>query len=554
MEIQLVELLKDHPELVLFVLLALAYLIGNIRIGKLDLGAPPGMLIAGLLFGHLGFNLFPGIETIGLFLFLYAVAFQAGPAFFSVVLADGSKYVTLAAIATVVGFLLTLLCTYIFKFDPGVAAGLLAGSLTSPAGVAAALDAFRGGSVPLPSGFSLESVTKNISVSYAITYLIGDVGVILLARSIPGLFRYSLPAESAKAAAENHVIEGDGERNDWALTLRAYQVKNADLVGKTLAEVQELTDCAVLNCKRNGLLLEPESELAVQPDDRLAIWGKIDRQDQLDQLFGAEVADQDLLGSRMVDRVVTITQPDATGKPLKELDFASRYACHLTRVTRTGIELTPSSKLQLEQGDVVSFSGPETQMDDLIEQIGFVERNVNATDLLTFATGVVTGFLIGQIRIDIGGIDISLGAPGGLLLVGILLGYYRSIHPTFGRVPPATLWVFKELGLLLFLAGVGVEGGKGIAEAMSTLGPLILLCSIVIATLPVITAYLYGHHVLKMNPALLLGAVTGSVTCTPAMAAVSEDAHSSIPTIGYAGTYAFATVFCAIACSLMARF
>ena len=174
--------------------------------------------------------------------------------------------------------------------------------------------------------------------------------------------------------------------------------------------------------------------------------------------------------------------------------------------------------------------------------------------MLTFATGVVTGFLIGQIRIDIGGIDISLGAPGGLLLVGILLGYYRSIHPTFGRVPPATLWVFKELGLLLFLAGVGVEGGKGIAEAMSTLGPLILLCSIVIATLPVITAYLYGHHVLKMNPALLLGAVTGSVTCTPAMAAVSEDAHSSIPTIGYAGTYAFATVFCAIACSLMARF
>jgi putative transport protein len=554
MEINLVTLLKEHPELVLFVLLALAYLIGNIRIGKLDLGAPPGMLIAGLLFGHLGFDVFPGIETIGLFLFLYAVAFQAGPAFFSVVLADGSKYVTLAAIATAVGFLLTLLCAWVFQFEPGVAAGLLAGSLTSPAGVAAALDAVRSGSVALPDGFEVEIVLKSISVTYAITYLIGDVGVILLARSIPGFFRYDLPAESAKAAAENHVVEGEGERNDWALTLRAYQVKNQDLVGKTVAEVQGLTDCAVLGCKRNGLLLEPKAELSVLQNDRLAVWGKIDHQDRLDELFGAEVADHELLGSRMVDRVVTITQPAVTGKSLKELEFTRRHACYLTRVTRAGIELTPTPDLQLEQGDVVAFSGPHSRMDDLTDQIGFVERNVNATDLLTFATGVAVGFLIGQIRIDIGGIVISLGAPGGLLLVGILLGYYRSIHPTFGRVPPATLWVFKELGLLLFLAGVGVEGGKGIAEAMSSLGPIILLCSIPIATLPVIAAYLYGHYILKMNPALLLGAVTGAVTCTPAMAAVSEDARSSIPTIGYAGTYAFATVLCAIAASLMTRF
>jgi putative transport protein len=553
MELELVTLLQKHPELVLFVLLALAYLIGKLRIGKLDLGAPPGMLIAGLLFGHLGFSLFPGIETIGLFLFLYAVAFQAGPAFFSVVLADGTKYITLAALATAVGFGLTVLFQQIFHFAPGVPAGLLAGSLTTPAGVAAALDAVRSGTVQF-AGVGTELVTKNISVSYAITYLIGDIGVILLARTIPNLFRFDLTAESARAAAEKHVVEGGNDHNHWELTLRAYQVKTPDPVGKTIAEVQRLTHCSIIACKRDGLLLEAQPDTVIEIDDRLSVWGKVEHQDLLDTLFGAEVADPDLLGFKTVDRIVTITQPKAAGKTLRELELTKRYACHVTRIARAGIELTPSPELQLDSSDVLTLAGPESRLDRLVEEIGYFERNVNATDLLTFASGVVAGFLIGQIRINIGGIAIGLGVPGGLLLVGILLGYYRSIHPTFGRVPPATLWVFKELGLLLFLAGVGVEGGKGLAEAMSSLGSIILLCSVAIATLPVIVAFSYGYYVLKMNPALLLGASTGAVTCTPAMAAVSEDARSSILTIGYAGTYAFATVFSAIACSLMTRF
>lgn len=553
MELDLIALLKDHPELVLFMLLALAYLIGNLRIGKLDLGAPPGMLIAGLLFGHLGFDLFPGIETIGLFLFLYAVAFQAGPAFFSVVLADGSKYVTLAALATAVAFGLTYLCYVVFQFDPGVSAGLLAGSITSPAGVAAALDAIRSGSVPL-GNFPSELAIKNISATYAITYLIGDVGVILLARTMPGLFRFDLPHQSATAAAEKNVVEDQPDQS-WALTLRAYQVKSETLVGKTIDEVQQQTGCTMLGCKRDGLMLNPlHGDLMLQLNDRLSVWGEVEQQDLLDHLFGAEVADPDLLGLKTVDRVVTINQQAAVGKTIKELDITERSGCYVTRVMRAGMELSASPDLQLHSGDVLTLSGPQSRMEKLVEQLGYYERNVNATDLLTFASGVVAGFLIGQIRLSIGVVDLSLGAPGGLLLVGILLGYYRSIHPTFGRVPPATLWVFKELGLLLFLAGVGVEGGKGIAEAMSTLGPIILLCSVVIATLPVLVAFIYGRAVLKMNPALLLGATTGAVTCTPAMAAVSEDARSSIPTIGYAGTYAFATVFSAIACSIMARF
>jgi len=541
MALDIIKLLKDHPELVLFVLLALAYLIGNIRIGNLELGAPPGMLIAGLIFGHFGFNLYGGIETIGLFFFLYAVAFQAGPGFFTVVLPDGFKYITLAAIATVVGFVLTYIFAQIFQFDTGTAAGLLAGSLTSPAGVAAALET-------APSEMS-----QNISISYALTYLIGDIAVILLARNVPKVFRFDLIAQSRQAAEEKNVNEGDdGDRNTWSLTLRSYQVNNPSLVGKNLVDFQNLTDCLVLRHKtRDGLITEFAPETIMQMGDRLLIWGPITQQDILDQLFGAEVADAELLNLKIVTQDITINKERAMGKTIEKLGIHDDYACHVTKITRSGINLQINPDLEISRGDVLTISGPEKNLEKLTQAIGYAERDVHATDLVTFAGGVVAGFLLGQITIDVGGIYIGLGSAGGLLFVGIILGYLRSIHPTFGRVPPATLWIFKELGLLFFLAGVGVEAGHGFAEAVNRLGLPIFLSSLVIATMPVIAVFIYGIYILKMNPALLLGASTGAVTCTPAMAAVSADARSSIPTIGYAGTYAFATVMQAIAASLM---
>ena len=553
MELDIVDLLKTHPELVLFVLLALSYLIGKTKIGWLDLGAPPGMLIAGLVLGALGFTIFPGIQTIGLFLFLYAVAFQAGPAFFSVVMSDGLNYVSLATIATLVGFVLTYGATLIFDFAPGVSAGLLTGSLTTPAGLAAALDVIRDGEVVLPPDLTTEHVLQNTNVTYALTFLIADIAVILLCRSLPGWFRFDLRAESVRAAQESH-LQDEHPAPNWALTLRAYEVRTSQVVDRSIADLQNLSQCKVLAHKRDGMVLELQPHTSLQQGDRLAIWGKVEQQDLLDSLLGAEVADEELLSSKIINRDIIITKPEAVGKSIQELDSIQKYACYPLRLSRAGIDLTLTPELILARGDVLTLSGPQTWLDQVASQIGFFEREVNTTDLLTFSVGIIVGFLIGQISISVGGIAIGLGTSGGLLLMGLILGYLRSIHPSFGRVPPATLWVFKELGLLLFLAGVGVSAGQGLLAAMRSPGPIILLCSLVIATLPVIVAFLFGLYYLKMNPALLLGAVTGSVTCTPAMAAVSSDAKSSIPTIGYAGTYAFATILCAIAGSIMARF
>lgn len=552
MQLEIVDLLKKHPELVLFVLLALSYLIGRIKIGWIRLGAPPGMLIAGLVLGALGFTIFPGIQTIGLFLFLYAVAFQAGPTFFAVVMADGLNYAILAAIATFTGVIFTYIAHLIFQFEPGVFVGLFTGSLTTPAGLAAALDVIRAGEFPLPPNLTTEQILQNINITYALTFLIADIAVILLCRSLPNLFHFDLRAESFKSAQENH-IQQEHRSPNWSLTLRAYQVQKAEIIGKTIADLQALSQCTVLAHKRDGIALDLQLNNLLQKGDRVAIWGKVERQDWLDSLMGEEVADQELLSSKIVNRDVIITKPEAVGQSLQELDITQKYACYPLKFTRSGIDLAITPTVMLLRGDILTLSGPQLWLDKLANRIGFFEQEVNTTDLLTFSLGIIIGFLIGQISISIGGIAISLGTSGGLLLMGLILGYLRSTHPSFGRIPPATLWVFKELGLLLFLEGIGISAGQGLLK-MPSQGFVILLCSVLISTLPVILTFLFGLHILKMNPALLLGAVTGSVTCTPAMSAVSDDAKSSIPTIGYAGTYAFATVLCAIVGSITAHF
>ena len=179
--------------------------------------------------------------------------------------------------------------------------------------------------------------------------------------------------------------------------------------------------------------------------------------------------------------------------------------------------------------------------------MGSEERRVQETDLVTFAGGIVAGLLLAQIDLQVGAINIGLGSAGGLLLAGIMVGFLRSQHPTFGRVPPAARFILMELGLMLFMVGVGLRAGGGIVEAVLSVGPLLFVCGAVVTITPLLVGYGVGRLVLRMNPALLLGARTGAMTSTPALSIVQSAARSPVPALGYAGTYALANVLLTIA-------
>lgn len=164
---------------------------------------------------------------------------------------------------------------------------------------------------------------------------------------------------------------------------------------------------------------------------------------------------------------------------------------------------------------------------------------------------MIAGTLLGLVTIRLGELSIGLGTAGGLLIIGIIIGYLGSVMPTFGRVPAAARYVLLELGLMLFMAGIGVNAGGGVVDALTSVGPLIILSGILVTLLPALVAYLVGSRVLRMNPALLLGSITGAMTSTPALNVVTDAARSGVPALGYAGTYTFANVLLTFAGALM---
>jgi putative transport protein len=215
------------------------------------------------------------------------------------------------------------------------------------------------------------------------------------------------------------------------------------------------------------------------------------------------------------------------------------------------VELPRSPDLVFKRGDVITFSGPEEEVDIIAEAVGDVERDVVETDLFTFGLGIVVGLIIGSFAVTIGGVSLTLGAAGGLLISGLTVGFLRSIRPTFGRVPSSALWLLMELGLLMFMAGVGINAGSGIIATLQDAGVQLILAGIVVTVIPVLVTYAFGRLVLQMNPALLLGGITGGMTSGACLNVVTEASRSTIPALGYTGAYAFANVILTLAGSLI---
>ena len=174
--------------------------------------------------------------------------------------------------------------------------------------------------------------------------------------------------------------------------------------------------------------------------------------------------------------------------------------------------------------------------------------------MLTFAFGITFGVLLGLLSIAVGGVSIGLGSAGGLLASGLLVGFLRSIRPTFGRMPAAARWFLMEFGLLLFMAGVGLRAGQDIVETFLSAGPTLIAAGVVVTTVPVLLGYFFGHKILKIEPVLLFGAVTGAMTSGASLSIVTEAAKSDAPALGYTGTYAFANVLLTVAGSIILLF
>ncbi|ERM61128.1 MULTISPECIES: aspartate:alanine antiporter [Vibrio] len=552
MNIDVVFLLEQNPILLIFVVLSIGLAIGKIRFGSLQLGNSIGVLITSLIMGHLGFSFNADALTIGFMLFIYCVGIEAGPNFFGIFFRDGKHYLILSLVVLSTAIALTYFSSHYLGLDFGLSAGMMAGALTATPILVGAQDALNSGIAELPRNMDLGLIIENLSVGYAMAYLVGLISMIMFARLIPKLQKVNLH-DSAEQIAQERGLGASGQRKVYLPIIRAYRV-GPELIswtdGKNLRElgIYRQTGCYIERIRRNGILAHPDGDAILQEGDEIALVGFPDSHARLDPSFrnGKEVFDRNLLDLRIVEEEIVVKSDNIAGKRLSDLNL-SEYGCFLNRVVRAQIEMPMDLNIVLSKGDVLQVSGEKSRVHGLAEKIGFISIHSQMADLMAFCSFFILGILFGLITMTFGQVSFGLGNAVGLLLSGIMLGFLRANHPTFGYVPQGALNMVKDLGLMFFMVGIGLSAGGKIFEHLTQVGPQVIGIALVVSVLPVFFAYLVGAYVLKMNRALLFGAIIGARTCAPAMDIVNDHARSTIPALGYAGTYAIANILMTLA-------
>jgi len=542
--------LQQQPVLAFFLTLSLGYLIGKIRLMSISLGPVGGVLVAGLIFGHFGFSMYSEGQTFGFVLFIFCVGYQAGPQFIDVLLNDGLKYLSLALVVAATGFVIALSLAKLLGLAPGLAAGILGGAMTTTPTLAAAQEAVQSGLYQLPAGFTEQQVLKNIGAGYALTYLFGLVGLIFLIRLLPRLLRVDLPREAAKLGMNGDTILGPDLSG---ISKRIYRVTCDNHLGTSVRDLQLQApgQISVVAIRRNGEIIPIESDTHFVLGDIVMLIGRLNYLLKYIPEFGEEVIDEEGLKIPFCTAQIVVQNKKVVGIPIKDIRTKKHFGALTLSVARNRKTLTLSDNMVLMRGDVITVYGPESSIELIADHIGQVEMDVAETDLFTFALAIAAGIALGTLAVEIGGITITLGMAGGLLITGLTVGFLRSIWPVFGRVPTASRWVLMELGLLMFMAGVGVNSGSNIVQVMQEAGLQLLGAGILVTSVPVFVGYFFGRKILGLNPAAVLGGVTGSMTSGAALSIVTEAAKSEAPSLSYTGAYAFANVILTLAGTLI---
>ena len=537
--------------MVFFLVIGLGYILGNLRIGSFSIGSVAGVLFVGLIFGYFGFRISGASQMVGFALFIFSVGYQAGPGFVAVLKQDGLKYFVLSVVVASTGFGLAALWAIFLSLPPGMSAGLLAGGLTSSPTLAAAQDAVSSGSVAIASGWTKDQVIDNVAMGYAVTYIFGLVGLIMVMKYMPVMLKIDLVQEA------KNFERGNNENYDLPenVVLRTYRITNPAIESMPLEELREKywDKTSVVKVKREENFF-PIDEDGLAVGDIIEVLGP--RRYFTDKIskIAEEIVTEWKSDNAQDTAQVIVSNKDVTGFTLGELQISRRFGLLLMEIRRNGKHIIHNENTVLQKGDVLTVIGAPHQIEAMGEYMGQIERVGVETDMVTLALGIVVGLLIGSLSISFGGVSVGLGSAGGLLASGLFIGYRRSIKPTFAQLPEATRWFLMEFGLLLFMAGVGMRAGGGILETLQHNGVALIAAGMCVTIMPILVGYFVGRKVLKISPALIFGAITGAMTSGAALSVVIKEAKSPVPALGYTGTYAFANVLLVVAGSLIMLF
>ncbi|MDQ7826916.1 MAG: aspartate-alanine antiporter [Candidatus Eremiobacteraeota bacterium] len=552
-----IEFFRSYPQVAIFLALALGYSMGKLKFRGFALGSTTSVLLVAIIMGQMDIEV-PGlVKTISFGLFTFGIGYKVGPQFFGALRKGGLNYLWMALIVAAGGLTTAIVLSKILGFDPGTAAGILSGAMTT----SACLGTSEGAISHLALPEAQKAVySSHVAIAYAITYIFGTGGTILFLKLYPRLVGLNVKSEAKKleqqlAGGSGGDEEGPGFFN-WAkqISLRAYLVQNEGACGRKVRELEALFPpmMAVEKIRNGNDIIAPAPDTVVEKGNLIAVAGTPPEFVKLSGIIGPEVFDGKMMEIEGEVMEVCVLNRDVAGKTLGEVGtLKEAHGVFLKKITRQGHRLPIAPGTEVQKCDILELAGKKEDVERAAGFLGYPERPAAATDLIMVGLGCALGTLIGLLSIKLGGIAITLGIGGGVLVAGLICGWLRSLHPTFGQIPAGGLWLMTDLGLNLFIACTGLSAGSSAFEALKSTGLSVFLAGAAVSILPAFAALLFGQFVLKMNPVLLLGSCCGARDITAALLSIQDDAESSTPALGFAAPYAFANVFITVCGSLI---
>ena len=520
-----------HTILIYCIVITLGVSLGKIKIAGISLGIA-FVLFVGIAMGHFGFSanqqVADFIKDFGLILFVFSIGLQVGPGFFSSFKKGGLTLNLLAMVIVILGSVITILLHFITGISLPVLVGVMSGAVTNTPGLGAAQQALS----QVSSGVEI----PQISLGYAVAYPFGVLGIILTMVIFRKIFQINIRNE---ISLYNHVLQPEEQLPEKVSIL----VTNKKISGETIREItRKISKSFVISrVLHKGDLLPAGPDTVIYENDIILVVAQKGTIPEIVTKIGT-ISSMDLTAKsgKLISRRILVTNKEVFGKRLGSLRLRTRYNINITRVYRSGIELVASPELRLFMGDKLTVVGDEGLINSVIEQLGDSIKSLEEPNIIPIFIGILLGVLLGSIPFRVPGIihPIKLGLAGGPLIVAILLSKYGYRFQLVSYTTPSANLLLREIGIVLFLASVGIAAGEKFIPALLTGDGFIWMgYGIIITMVPLLVIGFVSRFVYKINYLEICGLLSGSMTDPPALAFANSIAQSEAPAVAYATVY-----------------
>ena len=562
-----IQTLKENPAIAIFLTLGIGFWIGRFKYKSFSLGTVTSVLLVGVLIGQLGIPISGPLKQVFFLLFLFAIGYSVGPEFFRSLKGTGIKQVIFAVVMCVICLGVTWGVVLLFHYNIGEALGLFAGAQTVSAVIGVGQDAIGNMDASVADKTAWQNL---IPVCYAVTYIFGTIGSAWILGTVGPMMLGGIKKVRQQTRELEQEMNQDETASDPAfinamrpVIYRAYKAESAFFdTPRSVAEIEKEYESSgrrvfVERLRSKGTIIDDLTPATkVNKGDEIVISGRREFVIDDESAIGPEVSDYQLLSFPIEKVPVVIAKKEAEGHTIGDLRKESFMNDVLIAgiLNNSGAAIPVASKTPLKRGDTITLQGSPANIKEAARHLGYIDKPTTATDMVFVGLGIFIGALIGAVTLHWGGIPISLSTSGGALLSGLILGWLRSKHPTFGGIPQSSLWILNNMGLNMFIAVIGISSGPTFVNGIVQVGWMLFVAGAIATSIPLFIGIWMGDKIFKFHPAVNLGCVAGSRVTTAALGAIQDSLQSTVPAMGYTVTYAIGNTLLILMGVVMATF